>query len=250
MPDLPAVPSKPPLRPSPVPATAVVAPTPHPLTAIFRLLTTLTATAGVTLELLLGSPGRILSYFSIQSNALLAVIMVAAAHRAWTARRPLPSSVTGATLLYVTMTGLVYHVLLDHTTPPFSMTGATEPPAAWHGQWIVLQLLHTVTPAAALVDWLVLTAPGRLHLRQTAAWLLYPLAYLVFSLGRGELLIPGTTDRYLYPFLDVEQQGYRDTLANALLLGLAFYGVAVLLVALDHARPNPIRRRGKTGFRL
>ncbi|MER5914633.1 Pr6Pr family membrane protein [Streptomyces sp. NPDC001982] len=250
MPDLPPVPSTSPLLPSHVPATAVVEPTRHPLTAVFRLLTALTATVGVTLELLLGSPGRMLSYFSVQSNALLAAIMIAAAHRAWTARRPLSPSLTGATLLYVTTTGLVYHLLLGHTTPPFSMTSATEPPAAWHGQWIALQLLHTVTPVAALLDWLLLTTPGRLHLRQIAAWLLYPLAYLAFSLARGELLIPGTADRYLYPFLDVDQHGYRSTLANALLLGLAVYALAVLLVTLDHARPNPIRRHGKTGFRL
>ncbi|MEV6183757.1 integral membrane regulator, partial [Streptomyces sp. NPDC052015] len=37
---------------------------------------------------------------------------------------------------------------------------------------------------------------------------------------------------------------------NALLLGLAFYALAVLLVTLDRVRPNPLRRRAKNGFRL
>ncbi|MEU3982472.1 Pr6Pr family membrane protein [Streptomyces sp. NPDC026672] len=250
IPDLPAVPRTSPLLPAPVPATAVVAPTRHPLTAAFRVLTALTALAAVALELLLGPPARMLSYFSVQSNIVLAVVMIAAAQRASSARKPLSSSVTGAALFYVLISALVYHLLLGHATPPFSMTGATRPPVAWHGQWTALQVLHTLVPAAALADWLLLTASGRLHLRQLAAWLLYPLAYLAFSLARGELLIPGTADRYLYPFLDVDQHGYRSALANALLLGLAFYALAVLMVALDHARPNPVRRGPKTGFRL
>ncbi|UXY28921.1 Pr6Pr family membrane protein [Streptomyces sp. HUAS TT20] len=250
IPDLPAVPRKPRLLPSHVPATAVVPPFPRPLAAVFRLLTALAAATGVTLELLLGSPTRAMSYFSVQANVLLALVFLISARRAWSARRPIPSAVTGAVLLYAVISALAYHLLLAHTTPPFSMTGATTPPAPWHGEWLAAQLLHKAAPAAAVLDWLLLTAPGRLHLRQATTWLVYPLAYLLFSLARGELLLPGTPDRYLYPFLNVDQHGYRGALANALLLGLASYGLAVLLTAVDHARPNPVRRRAKTGFRL
>src|SRR5437867_3753943 len=143
IPDLPAVPGPPLLLPAPVPATAVVAPARRPLAAMFRLLIALAAAAGVALQLLLGSPARTLSYFSVQASILLAVVMLLSASRAWRARRPLPSSVTGATLLYAVITALVYHLLLAHTTPPFSMTDATAPPARWHAQWAALQLLHT-----------------------------------------------------------------------------------------------------------
>ncbi|GGV06125.1 integral membrane regulator [Streptomyces filipinensis] len=243
LPDLPAVPSPPLLLPAPVPAAAVVAPVRRPKVALIRLLIALAATAGVALELLLGSPARTLSYFSIQANILLAVVMLLSAFRATRARRPLPSTVTGATLLYVVVAALVYHLLLAHTTPPFSMTGATTAPPRWHGQWATLQILHTLTPTAALLDLLLLTPAARLHLRQTAAWLLYPLAYLIFSLTRAALLAPSDPSRYLYPFLDVAAHGYRSTLANALLLGLGIYALAVLLVALDHTRPTPVRRR-------
>ncbi|WP_225097308.1 Pr6Pr family membrane protein [Streptomyces sp. CoH27] len=243
IPDLPAVPGPPLLLPSPVPATAVVAPVRRPMVALFRLLTALAAAGGVALELLLGTPARTLSYFSVQTNILLAVVMLLSARRAWRARRPLPSGVMGATLLYAVITALVYHLLLAHTTPPFSMTGATTLPARWHGSWVTLQLLHTVTPLAAVLDWLLLTPAARLHLRQAAAWLLYPLAYLAFYLTRAALLTPSSPGRYLYPFLDAATHGYRSTLANALLLGLAIYALAVFLVALDHTRPTPVRRR-------
>ncbi|MFF4259567.1 Pr6Pr family membrane protein [Streptomyces sp. NPDC001663] len=248
IPDLPAVPRVPALLPSPVPATAVLPRVHRPYTAAYRLLVAALAVAGVTIDLVLGSPVRVLSYFAIQSNLLLALVFTIEARRAWAARRPLPSALTGATLLYITITGLVYHVFLAGTSTPFSMTGATAAPTGW--QWISNQILHTAVPFAALLNWLVLTAPGRLHLRQAATWLLYPLAYLTFSLVRGELILPGTPGRYLYPFLDVDLHGYKHVLGNALLLGLAFYALAVLLVALDHARPNPVRHRAKTGFRL
>ncbi|MEU6774194.1 Pr6Pr family membrane protein [Streptomyces sp. NPDC046759] len=243
IPDLPAVPGPPLLLPAPVPATAVVAPVRRPMVALFRFLTALAAAGGVALELLLGSPARTLSYFGIQTGILLAIVMLMSASRAWRARRPLPSSVTGATLLYVLVSALVYHLFLAHTTPSFTMTGATTVPERWHGSWATLQILHTLTPVAALLDWLLLTPAARLHLRQAAAWLLYPLAYLAFYLARAASVAPSNPARYLYPFLDAATHGYRSTLANALLLGLAMYALAVLLVAVDHTRPSPVRRR-------
>ncbi|MBK3571862.1 MULTISPECIES: Pr6Pr family membrane protein [unclassified Streptomyces] len=248
IPDLPAVPGMPALLASPVPATAVVAPYRRPAAAVYRLLVALAAAAAVTADLFLGSPVRVLTYFTIQSNILLALVMIAAARRAWTARRPLSPLVTGAALLYITITGLVYHLILTHASSPFAMTGGATAPTGW--QAVTNQILHTVTPIAAVLDWLLLTAPGRLHLRMAATWLLYPATYLAVYLARGELILPGTPGRYLYTFLDVEHHGYKSVLGNALLLGLAFYALSVLLVALDHARPNPIRHRAKTGFRL
>ncbi|MFI9822277.1 Pr6Pr family membrane protein [Streptomyces sp. NPDC052013] len=238
IPDLPALPgATPSLLPSPVPARAVVPPVRRPLTAVYRVLLALTATAAVAVELLLGSPTRVLSYFGIQSTLLLVVVTLASARRAWTARHPLPGAITGAAFLYVAMAALVHHTVLADATPAFSMTGGTgtlETVAAY--------TLHTVIPVAALVDWLLLSPPARTHLRQATTWMLYPLAYLAFTLVRGELL-PGSPTGYLYPFLDVTQDGYKSVLANALLVGLSFYALAVLLVALDHTRPNPVRRR-------
>ncbi|MFJ4007170.1 Pr6Pr family membrane protein [Streptomyces sp. NPDC090023] len=241
IPDLPAIPweSTPVLKPSFVPVTAVVAPVRRPLAAAYRLLTALLAGAGVALEVYLAGPAHALSYFSVQSTVLLAVVMLVSASRSWRPRRALPAALTGAVLLYVVISALVYHLLLAHTTPPFSMTGATAPPARWHAQWAALQVLHTVIPLAAVLDWLLLTPASRMHLRQAAAWLLFPLAYLIFTLTRA-IFVPA---RPLYPFLDVTAHGYRHTLANALLLGLAIYALALLLVTLDHTRPTPVRRR-------
>ncbi|MFF7286793.1 Pr6Pr family membrane protein [Streptomyces griseorubiginosus] len=248
LPDLPAIKGVPAFLPSAVPATAVVTPVRHPVAAAYRVLVALAALATVTLEILLSSPVRALSYFAVQSAILLAGVSLLSARRAWRARRSLPSAMTGATLLYAVITAGVHHLLLTNTSSPFALTGAAANPTGWHA--VTTHLLHTAIPAAAAADWLFLTAPGRLHLRQAATWLLYPVAYLLLTFTRGELIPPGTPGRYLYPFLDVDLHGYKSVLGNALLLGLSFYALAILLVALDHARPNPIRHRAKTGFRL
>ncbi|MER5432924.1 Pr6Pr family membrane protein [Streptomyces sp. NPDC002588] len=248
IPDLPAIPRTHALLPSFVPASAVVSPVRRPLAAVLRLLLVGTAATAVILAVLLSSPRHALSHFSVQSNLLLALVTLLSARRAWSARNPLSSALTGAALLYITITGLVYHLLLADATTPFSVTSATTAPTGWHA--VANHLLHTVTPAAALLDWLLLTPPARMRLRQAAPWMLYPLAYLAFFLIRAELIHSGAPGRYLYPLLDAEAHGFKHTLANALLLGLSFYALAVLLVALDHTCPNPIRHRAKTGFRL
>ncbi|MFF4759943.1 Pr6Pr family membrane protein [Streptomyces sp. NPDC001292] len=249
IPELPVIPGIVKLMPTPfVPPAAVVAPTRHVWAAAYRHLTAAAITAAVAVELHLGSPTRVLSAFAIQSNILLALVLFLSARRASTARQPLPAWLTGAAVFYAMITALVHHVVLTRTSPAFSITGEPGTHPLW--QKGATLILLTAAPIAALLDWLLLTAPDRLHLHQAAPWLLYPLAYLVLSLTRGELLPASAPDRYLHPFLDVSQHGYKHVLANSLLLGLSFYALALLLVAVDHTRPNPVRRRAKTGFRL
>ncbi|MER6135328.1 Pr6Pr family membrane protein [Streptomyces sp. NPDC001815] len=224
-----------------VPADAVVPRVRRPLVAAYRLLVALAAAAGVALDLVLGSPSRVLSYFTIQSSILVAVVFAFSAWRAWTARRPLPPAVTACTLLYAVGTALVYHLLLADNSSTFSMTGDIETLTGWHA--LTNQLLHSAIPVAVALDWLLLTRPGPLRLHSAAAFLVLPVAYLAFTLTRGVLLPPSTPARYPYPFLDVSQHGFVEVLGNATVLGLACYALAVLLVALDHVRPGPRRHR-------
>ncbi|MER6747070.1 Pr6Pr family membrane protein [Streptomyces fungicidicus] len=247
LPDVPALPrTHPASAPLFAPARAVVPLDRRPLAAAYRLFVALLAAGAVLVEALVGSPARVLSYFAVQSALLLALVMLASARRAWSARHPLPGALTGAALLYVVMAGVVHHILLADATPRFSMTGDAAGPS-WL-EPVAAHTLHTVLPVAAVLDWLLLSPPARTHLRHATTWMLYPLAYLAFTLARGALLTD-SPDAYLYPFLDVARHGYRNVLANALLLGLAFYAAAVIQVALDHVRPNLVRRGLKTGFR-
>jgi hypothetical protein len=248
IPDLPAIPGIPAPVTSVVPATAVVAPTRRAPAAAYRALVALAAAAAVVIEMVLGSPLRAFSHFAVQSTALVALVLAASARGAWLARRPLPSWMTLGTALYAVITALVHHLVLTRDATPFSMTvTSTGAPAAPTGllAWTDVAF-HTAIPLAVVVDWLLLTRPAPPRLTHAAAWLLYPLAFLAFTLGRAALVTPDWPTPYLYPFLDVDRHGYKSVLGNALLLGLAFYALALLLVVVDHLRPDPVHpRRGR-----
>ncbi|WP_329119416.1 Pr6Pr family membrane protein [Streptomyces sp. NBC_01465] len=214
--------------PTAVPPAAVVPPHRHPYAAAFRALICAAAVTGIVIDLFLVSPGQLLSYFTIQSNILLALACGISAYRAWTGSPPLPAWVTGGALLFICITGLVYNLVLQGDP-------AVPTPTGWSQAANVL--LHMVTPAAALLDWLLFTPPGGLRPRHAGLWLLYPLAYFAFVLVRGALMSPGAKARYPYPFLDVEQHGYAGVLGNAVIYGLIFYALALAIVGLDRIRP-------------
>ncbi|MEU6390155.1 Pr6Pr family membrane protein [Streptomyces sp. NPDC046939] len=221
-----------------VPAEAVVPRRRRPVAAAFRALLALAAATGIVIDLVISDSAlRVLSYFTIQSNVLLAVVLAVSAVRAWRADRPLPPLLTGGALLFICITGLVYHVILANDASGFSMTeDAAE--AMTGARQVSNQLLHTVTPIGALLNWLLLTRPGKLRLRHAGIWMIYPLAYFGFALIRGAIMTPGTPARYPYPLLDVDQHGYAGVLGNAVIFGLAFYALALLLVTADRFRPE------------
>ncbi|MFF9775009.1 Pr6Pr family membrane protein [Streptomyces sp. NPDC013978] len=248
IPDLPAISGMPAPVTSVVPATAVVAPSRRPFAGTYRALVALAAAAAVVTEMVLGSPLRALSHFAVQSTVLVALVFAASARRDWSARRPLPSAVTGGTVLYAVITASVYHVLLANDPVTFSMTMTSTGSPVTPTGWLALTNLafHTVIPLAVVADWLLLTRPSPPRLIQAASWLLYPMVYLACTLGRAALVTTDWPAPYLYPFLDVDRHGYKGALGNALLLGLAFCAVALLLVVVDHLRPDPVHpRRGR-----
>jgi len=85
--------------------------------------------------------------------------------------------------------GIVFHVLLRNTDLGLLL--------AW-----VNVVVHYVMPAAVVLDWLI--APPRPRLTVADWWWCWPmpLAYLVYSMGRGAI-----TGWYPYPFLRPEVTG-------------------------------------------
>ena len=232
-------------RPYPRTAPAPVPGTRRPYAAGFRWLVAAAALAGLLAEFALTpSLGRLLSFFTVQTNILAAVVLTLSGLRAWRGRRPLPPLVTGGTLLYILITGLVFHLVLDNDSSGFSMTGGLERMTG--ARAVASQLLHTVSPIGVTLDWLLLTAPGTLRGRYALQWLAGPLAYLVFALVRGALLPAGESFRYTYPFLNVEQLGYGGVAANSAVLGTLFALLALLLITFDHTRPGLPGTRPRT----
>lgn len=209
---------------------------------VFRLcilVLTLVATHEIWLEGDLDD----LVYFTNQSGLMLAVLMAwgawAAAGRAglvpqrWRLAEPV-AWFAGAVTLFIAITGLVAHFVLDPPDPdlPAVFLGLTS-----------AQIEHQITPVLAFVDF-VLCAPHR-RLRWTHAfwWLTYLYAYAAFALIRAELL---TEPHYPYGFIDLAELGWGGLSTNIAIYSVLFLVLGLVLVGIDHVMP----RRGVVGTAL
>ncbi|MCX5013113.1 Pr6Pr family membrane protein [Streptomyces sp. NBC_00555] len=205
--------------------------------AAFRALISAAAVTGLVIECAYGSVPVVLSFFTIWTNIAVAVVFGLSAVRAWRERPDVAPLYRGGVLLFILVTGLVFHLVLANPSSPFNVLEDLDKLAG--AKAVSNQLLHTVTPVGAVLDFLLLTAPRTLRPRHAVQWLAYPLAYVTFALVRGALLAPGTKSRYTYPFIDVAQYGYGRVALNAVVLGIVFYALGLALVAADRRRPAP-----------
>lgn len=196
----------------------------------FALAVALLAWAGVVLQLVL-TAGKVtaggqslawalviyLGYFTVLTNILAAVAVSGALLLPGTSlgrscQRP---GVVTAIAAAISVVGLSYFLLLRQTWDP----------QGW--QLLADVLLHYVMPALFVAYWWLTVSKAELSWRQVPAWTIYPLAYLVYMLVRGEI-----TGLYPYPFADVPDLGYPAALANSAKIFAFFVVMALLFVGL------------------
>ena len=208
----------------------------HLIVGVFRLLVAAIGIVGVR-EIWLGDDLPGLVYFTNQSNLLLVVVMAwagvgslrAAARRGAppASSSPLdgpPAWLKGAATLFILIAGLVYAVILAPGDPqPELVLGLTDS-----------DLVHVVTPIAALADFVLVDPHRRLRLRLALAWLAYPLAYCLFTTVRGAL---APELGYPYDFVDVAEHGYAGLLVNVAVYGIGFWVLGAVIIGLDRVLP-------------
>ncbi|WP_338526905.1 Pr6Pr family membrane protein [Pseudomonas batumici] len=167
---------------------------------------------------LLGGLDVFLSYFTVLSNVLVALVLTSAATSGEsTARRFLLSpSVQGGAVVSVVLVSFVYNLLLR---VPWNVR---------EFQWVPDELMHDVMPVLFLLYWWFYVTKGRLQWRDMVPWLIYLLAYCVYLLLRGYLV-----GNYPYDFADVGELGYPQVLINAGMVVLGFMLVSLLVIAVD-----------------
>lgn len=180
----------------------------------------------------------LLPYFTIQSNLAVALFAGYAAVRARHGDVEPSPLLQGAVTLYITITGVVYHLVLANPASPFAMT---QPDRDWVSA-TGNQLLHTVVPLLAVLDWLLVDSRGRFRLRFAVYWLAFPLAYLAFALIRGLIV-----HRYPYPFVDAAALGYDGVAVSTMFFAFAFWVLGLLFVLIDRALQRAGQRRARGG---
>jgi len=166
----------------------------------------------------LSAEERVFSFFTILTNLLVALVMTAEAARPkWAAARFLTrSTVQGAVTVYIIVVGVVYNLLLRKVWNP----------EGW--QKVADEIFHDLVPVAFVIYWLAWTPKGSTSWKDPLRWLVYPLAYALYTLMRGIV-----TQSYPYPFLNVVHLGYPRVLLNMLILTIAILCLSCVIVGID-----------------
>jgi hypothetical protein len=157
---------------------------------------------------------RYFSYFTIQSNILVAVSMFLIV------RDRLDTQVARvvrlASLIGITVTGIVAAVAL----PP-SPTYTTA-------NLVCDRLLHIVVPSLTFVGWVAFGPRGHVTRADVLPSLIWPVLWLAATLSLGPLV-----DWYPYPFLNVGAIGLGRTLVNCALVAVLFLALGTLALWAD-----------------
>ena len=163
-----------------------------------------------------------LSYFTILTNLIVAIVSTASALRSDSntvdtsdtfLTRP---STMSSVAVYIFIVGLTYSLLLRSIWDPTGLS-------------LVLDVaLHDITPILYVLFWLFFVPKGTLRWSHPIYWLVYPVLYVLYSLIRGAITL-----RYPYYFVDVTLLGYPKALLNTALMLLGFWVVGLIVIAVD-----------------
>lgn len=165
-------------------------------------------------------PGEYFAFFTIQTALMDVVVLGVGAWLAWTTPRDTKvfTIVRVCIVAFAVVTCVVYNLLLRDVP--------SDPGYVWP-VW-PNEVLHVWAPILLVLDWLF--APGRFRIRVRAAlWVLvYPLAWVSFSLVRGVL-----TGWWPYPFLNpTNPAGWAGVVEYIVGIALFFYVNAVVFTAI------------------
>ncbi|MFD3703062.1 Pr6Pr family membrane protein [Nocardia sp. NPDC058658] len=155
-----------------------------------------------------------LSYFTIESNVLSVIVLLVGGTLAPQSQRW--QTFRGAVTLYMLITMVVYAILLADVDVMLT------------DKWIN-DVLHRIVPLVLLLDWLFVAMAKRLRPTPelVGLWLIFPVAYGVYSLIRGPMV-----DWYPYPFIDPRVQGYVSLAIGLVVLLVVFVVLAVAMASL------------------
>jgi hypothetical protein len=168
------------------------------------------------------------SFFTIESNILGATVFGVTG--AWYLRGKNTNSILllrGAASLYMTVTGIVYVLLLA------GLEQSLQTPIPW-----VNFVLHYLFPIIAFADWFI-DRPARIvSFKESLWWLIFPITYLIYSLVRGPIV-----GWYPYPFLNPANGGYGAVAATVLAISIGAILLCLTFALLSRLRAKTLRKK-------
>lgn len=170
-----------------------------------------------------GSAVNYFSYFTIQNNLLVAISTTCIALCANTGVGKFfnKQEVLSGIALYIFVVALVYNTVLRGLVPL--------------DNWGLLAdtLLHVINPVLFIILWWLKRKHKVLNYKLAVIWLVYPLAYLVYTLVRGSMV-----NWYPYPFINAANLGWDKIIQNVFIMLLVFLLGGLVLIALTRVGQN------------
>lgn len=158
------------------------------------------------------------SFFTIESNIVAMLVFFITGVAAVRGGQSRQVMLRGAATLYMTMTGIIYFLLLR------GLEASLQTPVPW-----INVVLHYIMPLAVLADWLLNPPQRRITFAKALPWVLFPVAYVIYSLVRGPFV-----DWYPYPFLNPVKQGYAGVAVTCAVLLVGITVLTALLALSTH----------------
>lgn len=163
------------------------------------------------------NPFNFFTFFTILANLFAVGILLEGARRQLSGLPPVPDLWRGAAVLYMTVTFIVFAVLLS------DLQEELQTNIPW-----VDSTLHRLMPVVLMADWLIEPPRGPIAFRTALVpWLALPVIWTAFTLVRGAI-----DGRYPYPFLDPANGGYGVVALYSVGILLLFVGVIWLVATL------------------
>ena len=166
------------------------------------------------------------SYFTILANGAAALAMLAPliAQDSGMGRFLSKPSVRTAIAAYLIVVGITYLLFLRHVGDDQGLERVAD------------QLMHYLTPALFVIDWLAFVPKGHVPWTMIGTSLAPPIVYGIWTIAHGAV-----TSWYPYSFVNMRSLGYQVGLANMASFLIVFTAIAVALVVID-------RIMGRQGF--
>src|SRR4029078_9637651 len=117
------------------------------------------------------NPANFFSYFTIQSNLISIVALTISGVAVLRANGNQPrrfDMLRGGAVVYMTVTGVVYGLLLENTD--------VDTPMAW-----VDTVVHKIMPIVIAADWLIDPPAARIAPGRSLLWVAYPMAWVAYT---------------------------------------------------------------------
>ncbi len=200
----------------------------RPLSILFKIIIIIIIATGIILQFSANNyDWHLFNYFTILSNILCLLYLLNSVTYMFkcndirvTTFNPLWR---GFGLTALTLTCLIANILLGNQFDFTNLKG------------ISLFILHIITPALFILDWLLFDTKGRFIVSYPLIWTLFPLGYLLYiyvgvkimgSLALGSV--------YPYPFMDVDKIGVSNFIITMLVMIVGFLIMSYLYFILDY----------------